>query len=375
MEEYRMKVELTNKFKALNKISILLQRFAPVSMFELVTAPEIATYWEDLNQDREGFLGEELFPNNRQEDTDISWFKGQTGAPIAIRPSALDVPAIPRDRKEFDKMVTELGFFKESHYIDETTRRNLVKMIQTGNQEFINNVLNKIFDDVGELIDAAAIRREITRMELLSTGEIDINGNGQEYYYDYGFPDNHRFAPNVGWDAEESDPVADLEDAMIQIETDTGEKPVNLLFNVSVMNQLRNNKTIQRNLFPNGAGNIRVGVQDIISYLQNNLGLRNVIVYSKRYTTEDGSTKPYVADNTVILLPDGPVGTTWMGSTPEEFDLATGGTDAQVQIVDGGVAITTSKIVDPVRVDTKVSMMMMPSYELINQVGIFTTTP
>lgn len=359
--------------KTTQEIQMKLQKFANVSIFDLVSAPEIGTYWETLGEELEPLLGEELFPNDKRLGMDLEWFKGQTGAPKGLKPSALDADVIPRDRKEFDKVITEMVFFKESYYIDERVRQELLKVIQTGNQEYINNVMERIFDDVAELVRAARIRAEITRMELLSAGEVTIQGNGQTYFLDYEFPANHKFDATADWTEVDSDPLADIEDAMDKIEEDTGVRPTRAIINNTVVRQLRNNNVVQANLYPNGAGNIRVSRQDVLDYVRDNLGLDNVVVYSKRYVADDGATKPYIADNTVLLLPPTDLGKSWYGTTPEEADLMSGATEAEVSIIEPGVAVTTMKKADPVTVETKVSMFNLPSYEAINQVGILTT--
>ena len=50
------------------------------------------------------------------------------------------------------------------------------------------------------------------------------------------------------------------------------------------------------------------------------------------------------------------------------------GSAANVSITDTGVAVTTSKKIDPVNVETKVSMIYLPSFETANQVGIIDVT-
>ena len=63
------------------------------------------------------------------------------------------------------------------------------------------------------------------------------------------------------------------------------------------------------------------------------------------------------------------MGTGWFGTTPEQSDLMSGST-ANVSITDTGVAATTTKETDPVNVNTKVSMIYLPSFETANQVFI-----
>ena len=71
----------------------------------------------------------------------------------------------------------------------------------------------------------------------------------------------------------------------------------------------------------------------------------------------------------MVLFPSGTLGKTWFGTTPEESDLMTGA-NASVSIVDTGVAITTMKHDDPVNVETKVTMICLPSFEQADQVYI-----
>ena len=61
-----------------------------------------------------------------------------------------------------------------------------------------------------------------------------------------------------------------------------------------------------------------------------------------------------------------------MGTTPEESDLRNN-LNAEVAIVNGGVAVTTSQIVDPVNVETKVSMVALPSFERASDIVIMDT--
>lgn len=70
------------------------------------------------------------------------------------------------------------------------------------------------------------------------------------------------------------------------------------------------------------------------------------------------------------MIPEGNLGNTWYGTTPEEADLMSGGTAAEVQIVDTGVAITTIKEPHPVNVETIVSEIVLPSFETIDNIYI-----
>ena len=66
-----------------------------MTIFDLVKATEIASYWEEMEVNREPFLGESLFPNQKKLGLSLSWLKGSSGLPVALKLSAFDAKAIP----------------------------------------------------------------------------------------------------------------------------------------------------------------------------------------------------------------------------------------------------------------------------------------
>ena len=95
-------------------------------------------------------------------------------------------------------------------------------------------------------------------------------------------------------------------------------------------------------------------------------------VYDNVYVDETEKAHKYVPDNTVVFLPNGDLGKTHIGVTPEESDLMATGV-ADVAIVNSGIAVTNSIEVDPVKAETKVSMVALPSFERANEVVILDT--
>ena len=83
-----------------------------MSIFDLVKAPELTAYWEERTQDMPPYLGEELFPADKKLGLKLDWIKGANGLPVVLNPSAFDVGAMPRPRIGFDKLETEMPFFK-----------------------------------------------------------------------------------------------------------------------------------------------------------------------------------------------------------------------------------------------------------------------
>ena len=346
-----------------------------MSIFDLIKAPELTAYWEEHTQDMPPYLGEELFPADKKLGLKLDWIKGAMGLPVVLKPSAFDVGAVPRPRIGFDMLSAEMPFFKESTYIDEELRQQLNMVLETNNQNYIDAVTRRIFNDRTRLLDGARARREEMRMMALTTGAIAITANGQAYNYDYGVPADHKVTVTNSWaDLEKADPIEDMRGWMDKAEADTGVRPTRGICTRKTWGYLRNNQKIIKSIFVLSNGQVgAVSDARLTQYLLDELGLE-LLVYSKQYKSDAGVATKFVPDDTVSLFPEGQLGTTWFGTTPEESDLM-GGKVANVSVTDLGVAVTTIEKADPVNVETKVTMICLPSFEAADSVIIADVVP
>lgn len=341
-----------------------------MTIFDLMQSQDIVAYWETLTQDEAPYPCEELFPSDKKRGLSLKWIKGSKGLPIVLKTSAFDVHAIPRPRIGFDRLTAEMPYFKESTYIDEELRQELNMVLETGNQAYIDSVMERIFDDETRLLRGAAASRERMRMMALTTGVVSMASNGQQFTFDYGV--SHKGNAATSWsDLANSDPFEDIREAQENILDATGTKPTRAMCDSKTWRNLRNNEKIKKAIFvlTNGAG--AVSDERLRTFLSDELEL-SIYVNDKRFIDENGNTTKYMPENTFVLFPEGELGKTWFGTTPAESDLMTG-TDANVTITDVGVSVTTSKKVDPVQVETIVAMICLPSFEAADQVYILDT--
>lgn len=344
-----------------------------MTIFDLMRAPELAAYWDLKSADRAPYLGEELFPTDKKLGLDLKWIKGSKGLPIALKPSAFDVAAIPRPRIGFSTLSTKMPFFKESTYIDEELRQELNMVLETENQAYIDSVMNRVFDEPTSLLEGAAARREMMRMMALTTGMISITANGQNYDYDYGVPADHKVTAVSSWATATTDIVGDIRAWQDTVEDDTGVRPTRAVCSRKTWGYLLNNDTIKKSIFVISDGQGSMSDARMKQFLMDELDLE-VVVYNKRYADETGATFKYVPDDTFVLFPEGNLGNTWFGTTPEESDLMSQNV-ANVAITDTGVAVTTIAKEDPVNVETKVTMICLPSFETAEQIIIADVIP
>lgn len=336
------------------------------SIFDLVTANEIVAYWKVRDQDQTGYLGEELFPSDKKLGLDLKWLHGAKGLPVVLKPSAYDAVSLKRDRIGFQQTMASMPFFKESMYIDEELRQQLNMVLETGNAAYIDSILNQIFDDNIQLLKGAKAQRERMRMSLLTTGAISMTANGQNYDYDYGMDASQKIS-TADWTDPDADIIGDLRAWQKQVRDNTGNNPTRLILNSKTESYFLKNKDLKNAIWHNNA-EAPILETNVRQYINAALGI-TYAVYDKMFIDEAGTQKNFVPDDLVVLIPRGSLGKSWFGTTPEESDLMSGSA-ANVAITDVGVAVTTSKKIDPVNVDTKVSMIFLPSFEGIENVII-----
>lgn len=347
------------------------------TIYDIVKAKEIGIYYNAMQKDRAPYLGETLFPLNKKLGLDLKWIKGSKGMPVALKSSGFDTKAELRDRIGFSDVQTEMPFFKEAMLVKESDRQELNKLLgNPANQPYIDLITKNIFDDVTTLLDGADVQLERMRMQLLSEGKIAITAKGidgidKPMDYDYNLASEQKVSTD--WTLSNANPVEDILKWMDDAEDRTGSRPARAICTRLTWGYLINNQAIKDEIKGN-LPNVAVTNSMLEKYLMDKLGL-SVAVYSKKYKSEAGIVSNFFKNDVFTLLPEGGLGNTWLGTTPEESDLMSGATSAEVNIVKQGIAVTTMKETDPVNVNTKVSMIALPSFERADEIVIATVKP
>lgn len=340
------------------------------TIFDYLNSTEIASYAQESSAGQPPYLGATLFPARKQMGLELRSIKGAGGLPVALMPSAFDAKATVRDRIGFKATVSEMPFFRESMRVGEKDRQELMTFLQANNEQAISALISSIYDDVTTLVRGANVQPERMIMQLLSTGKIEIQANRQNYTYDYLLPveNQEELLTTARWSESTSTPVQDIIEWQNTVEDTTGTRPTYALMSRKTFGYLAQHESIRKDLNPVGGENIILTDAMVLQYLSNKLGLR-IAVYNKKFKDEKGFTKNFFPDDVFTLLPDGELGSTMYGTTPEEADLMSG-TDADVSIVNTGVAVTAIKEPHPVNVQTVVSEIVLPSFPRINEIFI-----
>lgn len=319
------------------------------------------------------YLGVGFFPPQKKAGLDLKWITGHNGVPVSLAPSAFDAKSTFRDRVGIEITETEMAFFRESMLVKEKDEQEILR-VEDANDPYAMQVLDSIFNDAKTLVDGANVVPERMRMQLLaplggSVG-IEILSDGSKYKYDYDpagkWKEKHYLkivTESDKWtSADTCNPVRDLENAMDAQEAQSGNRPEIFLMSKGTFNLIKNSKKVQSGvLAQNTTANVNYTSSRVKAYVEEELGIK-IAVYTKQYRKEDQTVAKFYPDDIVMMLPSGNLGTTWYGTTPEERTLSSK-KDADVSVVDTGVAVAVTITDDPVNTKTTVSEIVLPSFE------------
>lgn len=340
---------------------------------DVFTAKAVALNYTNAASNAMPYLGTGFFPAQKKAGLDLKWIKGHNGLPVSLAPSNFDAKSTFRDRVGISLNETKMAFFRESMLVKEEDEQEIMR-VQDANDPYAVQVLNNIFNDTQTLVNGANVVPERMIMQLLAplggVMGININAKGVNYTYNYdtdgSWKANHYVKiedeANKWSAADTCDPVKNIEDMLDKQEEANGNRPEILLMSKATFNMIKNSAKVRSGvLAQNVTANVNYTTARVQSYIQEELGVQ-IVIYNKQFKDESGAAKKFYPDNIVMMLPNGAVGSTWYGTTPEERTLAASG-EANVSIVNTGVAIAVTTTSDPVNTKTTVSEIVLPSFE------------
>lgn len=392
-----------------------------MKLTDILTAKAIAIYWANVASNSIPYLGRGLFPVKKKAGLDLKWIKTSKGLPVSLAPSTFDSKATIRSREGISIDKTEMAFFRESFLIKETDEQEVMR-VQDSSDPFAQAVIDSIYSDSQSLIDGAEVVPERMIMQLLSPSDgspkISIQANGTTYAYNYDadgtyvannfldltvgtYTETKDATPTTGktyytknsdtytkftgesfveetayyeliastdaWsDTVNSDPMADIQVGIDAVESRTGTRPSIMIVSKKTMGYLLKNETLKSAILAqNVSANIFMTESRVKDLFSAELGV-TIVIYSKKYKDETGITKSFYPDDMATLIPDGTLGNTWYGTTPEERTLI-GEPTADVALVNNAIAVTVYTTPNPVNTNIIASEIVLPSYERMDE--------
>lgn len=345
---------------------------------KIFTPKAIAANFTEVYSNEIPFLGTAYFPARKQAGLDLKWIKGHNDLPVSLAPSTFDAKARFRDRISIQAIQTEMPFFREGMLIKEKDRQEMLRA-QNTDDPYAQAVIETVFDDTRNLVMGANVVPERMIWQLLAPTNgkpgISIVANGVDYTYDYdpddSFKTNNFMEVSTNkWNVPASaDPLSDLQTAKQKAQERTGVVLTTAVMSRKTFNYLLKADSVKSAvLAQNATANVLMTDAVVKALVMEQLGL-NIIIYSKMFKDETKTSKAFYPDDMVTLLPDGTIGSTWYGTTPEEADLM-GDSGAQVAIVNTGVAITSIVTKHPVNTEIYASEIVLPSFERMDDVFV-----
>lgn len=339
---------------------------------EVVETKAIALAATENASNQIPYLGLQFFPAKKKAGLDLKWIKTHKGLPVSLAPSNFDALPTLRARKGLKTEKTQMAFFREQMIVTEEDALEIDR-IKDANDPYLESALMSIYDDTNELLSGAEVVPERMRMSLLATVNghpvIGINSDGVNYAYDYdptGEYASKHYVKNTStavWtDTANSKPLTDLSNAKKSLQK-IGKIAKYALMNSNTFNLLIDNAQVRNSILAqNQTAIIEVTDENVASIVKTRTGL-TIVIYDKMYIDDNGNEQYFYPNNKVTLLPEGALGSTWFGTTPEE---RTAGQVADVDVSIYGVGIAIAKKVEygpPAITSVTASEVVLPSYE------------
>lgn len=339
---------------------------------EVLNSKSIALTTTEEASNQIPYLGLNWFPERKKQGLDLSWIKTHKGLPVSLAPSNFDTIPTLRAREGLSKEKTQMAFFREGMEVGEEEMLEIERISST-DDPYLKSALSSVYDDTNNLVSGAEVVPERMRMSLLATEAghpvITIESDGVQYAYDYdkdgSYARDHyaKLEDTSMWsDTVNSKPLTDLNNARKKLQK-KGKIAKYVLMNTNTFQYLLENAQIRNSILAqNLTATIEVDDDTVNSVVQKRTKL-TIVLYDKMYMDEAKKEHYFYPDNKVTLLPEGKLGSTWFGTTPDE---RTARQVADVDVTTYGTGITVATKVEygpPMKMSVFASEVVLPSYE------------
>jgi len=270
-----------------------------------VAVPELLSYIRARTPKK--MIGNILFP--AKDISSLSW-KAVIGAnrlPVAAKIVAFNQEASIASREGVTVQTGRIPGIKRKIALDEETMYALYHPRTAGELE---STIADIYDDVRLMIEAVETRLEMLKMEIITTGMIDINEDGIHQQVNFGFNPLTQTETLLGgalWAAAATcTPITDMQRWSRSIVARTGVKPTRALTSESQMANLLASTQVSALVY----GIVGTGQAVTEAQLQNllsSMGLPKIVTYDDQYRVqnENGTYTQarYIPANAFIMLP------------------------------------------------------------------------
>ena len=283
---------------------------------ELLNHKELIDYTKTRAPQRKAL--EELFPSRKTEALEIRMIKGANSLPVSASIHAFDTEAEIDQREGASYDVAELALIKRKRKLSE---KEIIRLETPRNDAEEKEAIGRIYNDVDQLQDSVLTRAEAMRGEALSTGKLSINENGYKAEIDYGVPAAHK--STFTWSSGTPDILANMDASVDRIVKDTGFTPTRVLTSKKNLSLVLRDEKIRKAVF--GVNSDKLLTRQELNTFLKTLDLPQIAIYDSQYRLLNAKgtydAKRYFTEKAFVFMPEGTLGETLFGLTPEELAL------------------------------------------------------
>lgn len=334
---------------------------------ELFNTKELLNYYRVKKQP--AMLGDTLFPARKIQDIKFDMITGANGLPVSASAHAFDTETELASREVLQKGAAELALIKRKIAIGE---REIIAINNPRMDSEQKALVMELFKDGDKMVNSVQTRIEAMRMELLSSGKINVKENGVSITLDYSVPGGNK--KTFDWsDPATAKPLEDIKTLADAVEDASGTKPTRILTSSKVLNKILACESVKKAIF--GVNFDKIATRKDLNSLLESMELPQVAVYNAKYKVQNANgkytTKRYFPENILSMFAENALGETIYGLTAEEIELLGSNKMEEAKMV-GNIFVGVEKEGDPVRRYTKAVATALPTLENGLELGIGT---
>lgn len=334
---------------------------------ELFNTKELLNYYRVKKQP--AMLGDTLFPARKIQDIKFDMITGANGLPVSASVHAFDTETELASREVLQKGAAELALIKRKIAIGE---REIIAINNPRMDSEQKALVMELFKDGDKMVNSVQTRIEAMRMELLSSGKINVKENGVSITLDYSVPGGNK--KTFDWsDPATAKPLEDIKTLADAVEDASGTKPTRILTSSKVLNKILACESVKKAIF--GVNFDKIATRKDLNSLLESMELPQVAVYNAKYKVKGSNgkytTKRYFPENILSMFAENALGETIFGLTAEEIELLGSNKMEEAKMV-GNIFVGVEKEGDPVRRYTKAVATALPTLENGLELGIGT---
>lgn len=334
---------------------------------ELFNTKELLNYYRVKKQP--AMLGDTLFPARKIQDIKFDMITGANGLPVSASIHAFDTETELASREVLQKGAAELALIKRKIAIGE---REIIAINNPRMDSEQKALVMGLFKDGDKMVESVQTRIEAMRMELLSSGKINVKENGVSITLDYSVPAGNKKSFNWS-DPKTANPLEDIKTLADAVEDASGTKPTRILTSSKVLNKILACESVKKAIF--GVNFDKIATRKDLNSLLESMELPQVATYNAKYKVQGSNgkykTKRYFPENILSMFAENELGETVYGLTAEEIELLGSNKMEEAKMV-GNIFVGVEKEGDPVRRYTKAVATALPTLENGLELGIGT---